>query len=347
MRYERFAIDFGSARTFDANGYMHVEGNRLSKACVSPYRGFEIERWQELGLDQNKIYQIYRPAEELAKAAFTFDGMPLMDNHIMTSSSELEKPKVKSKVVGAIGSGVKMVDDYLVGPITIWTDGGQEGVKTKQQADISCGYRYSLDTTPGVTPDGVAYDMKMVDISANHVALVPLGRVPGAMVADGALPCELVAAALRACFASDDGEGDDMSYDDACDVAEKASKKAERTGKPEHHGLAQGAHSAAAALARKAGNFGISKDHQVKAAYHGRLSGLDAQVVAGPEGRISGLDKKSCAADALRMAFASDETHGHFAGEYGASCKERGENQGFQDSFSGSYKSRSNRKVAS
>jgi hypothetical protein len=128
-----------------------------------------------------------------------------MDNHVPVSSSELEKTKIHQRLVGSIEGNVRMVGDYLVGDVVVWTDGAQDGIETKAQSDLSCGYRYDLDLKPGRAPNGQPYDMSMHTISANHVALVPDGRVPGAMIADAA-PRISVAGALRECFEHQEAE---------------------------------------------------------------------------------------------------------------------------------------------
>ena len=306
MFEERIAFDRGTARAIDKNGYMHVEGCRLSKACVSPYRGREIDRWQQLGLDGDKIYQVYRPAAELEKAAHTCYGMPLMDNHVPVSSSELEKTQVSKRIVGAIGSNVRMVGDYLVGDVTVWKDGALDGIYTKEQADLSCGYRYELDMKPGVAPSGQAYDMSMYDLGFNHVALVPDGRVPGAMIADSAM------GDLRSETAKDASTCADACSNDAEAASAAAHDKPSRSSHAsavEAHYKALAYHQMAQKANYRAGNADKAKEHRMKASEHqGKMDEHKGQVNPG-SGQI---------ADALRCAFAQDDTHAHYAGEFGS-----------------------------
>jgi hypothetical protein len=306
MFEEMIAFDRGTARTIDKNGYMHVEGCRLSKACVSPYRGREIDRWQQLGLDGDKIYQVYRPAVELEKAAHTCHGMPLMDNHVPVSSSELEKSRVGLRIVGAIGSNVRMVGDYLVGDVTVWKDGALDGIYTKEQSDLSCGYRYELDVKPGVAPSGQPYDMSMYDLGFNHVALVPDGRVPGAMIADSAM------GDLRSETAKDASNSADACSKDAETATAAAHDKPSRSSHAsavEAHYKALAYHQMAQKANYRAGNSDKAKEHGGKAAQHqGKMDEHKGQASPG-SGQM---------ADALRCAFAFDDTHAHYAGEYGA-----------------------------
>ena len=61
------AFDRASVRTMDDNGFMHVKISPFTKEQVAPYYGREIPGYRELGLDPDKIYYGYRPAEELSK----------------------------------------------------------------------------------------------------------------------------------------------------------------------------------------------------------------------------------------------------------------------------------------
>jgi Uncharacterized protein conserved in bacteria (DUF2213). len=53
--YEPLAIDRGSVRTVDDNGFLHVKISPLTRVQVAPYYGKEIPGWQSLGLEANKI----------------------------------------------------------------------------------------------------------------------------------------------------------------------------------------------------------------------------------------------------------------------------------------------------
>jgi hypothetical protein len=53
-------------------------------ASVCPFNGSEIPDWQQLGLDPNRVCELNRDPIELAKAAATFDGVPLSAEHEAT-----------------------------------------------------------------------------------------------------------------------------------------------------------------------------------------------------------------------------------------------------------------------
>ena len=77
-----------SVRSISADGHLHVSRTPISKAAVNPYLGREIPGWDELGLDPDRIYQMYRPPEELERAAATSNGKPLLDEHVHTTAEK-------------------------------------------------------------------------------------------------------------------------------------------------------------------------------------------------------------------------------------------------------------------
>jgi len=188
MSFEKLvAFDKKSARRVSVEGFLHVTGCHISKATVNPYYGEEIPDFEKHGLDPKKIYQILRPADELEKAASTFNNLPLMDVHVEVSAFDLENPEIKKHVVGSTGQCAEFKAPYLNNDLVIWTAGAIEGIKTKELVELSCAYRYELDLTPG-TFEGQAYDGLMKNIAGNHVALVEEGRAGhDVVVADAAL----------------------------------------------------------------------------------------------------------------------------------------------------------------
>lgn len=175
------AFDRQSARSIDADGRLHVSKTNISKANVCPYFGREIPNWQELGLDGDKVYRLYRDPEELAKGASTFNNLPILNKHIRVT---VEEPK-KENVVGSIGSDVSFDEQYLKASLCVWDAPAIAGVESEKQCELSAAYYYRADMTPGTAPDGEAFDGVMRDIKGNHLALVEDGRAgPDVYVAD-------------------------------------------------------------------------------------------------------------------------------------------------------------------
>lgn len=180
-KHARLAFDKATARTFDKDGRLHVASSHISKACVSPYYGREIPNAEGLGLDPNRVYYLYRDPEELAKAAPSFNNLPLLSQHVPVNAAE---PR-SDIVVGSIGSDVAFNAPYLDASLCIWDAKAIAGVESEQQCELSSAYHYDADMTPGVTPDGEKYDGVMRNIHGNHLALVEVGRAgPDVVVAD-------------------------------------------------------------------------------------------------------------------------------------------------------------------
>ena len=168
-----------SMRTIDADGHMHVETANISKANVCPYYGHEIPNGKELGLDPNRVYMLYRDAAELAAAAPSYENKPLMMKHVAVSADDPQK----HFVVGTI-SNVRFEYPYLKASLAVWDARAIEAIDSGAQEQLSCGYRYVADMTPG-EHEGVKYDGVMRGLKCNHVALVETGRVgPDVMVSD-------------------------------------------------------------------------------------------------------------------------------------------------------------------
>ena len=183
-RIEKFAMDKASARKYDAQGFLHVEACNISKSTVNPYLGAEIPNYQQLNLDPGKTYFIFRPPEELTKAASTANMIPLMDAHIEVSAFDLMNPEIACHQVGTTGETAVFESPYLINSLSIWKADAIQGVLTKEQTELSCAYRYDIDMTPGMF-DGIRYDGSMKNIKFNHVALVVEGRAgPDVTVAD-------------------------------------------------------------------------------------------------------------------------------------------------------------------
>ncbi|KAG1254583.1 hypothetical protein G6F65_016982 [Rhizopus arrhizus] len=174
------AFDRASVRTVDQDGRLRVEITHISKAAVNPYRGDEIPDWERLGLDPNRVYFLLRDPDELARAAPSFNNIPLLSKHVPVTVDEPQK----EFVVGATGSDAVFTAPYLDNSLVVWDAVAIAGIESRQQQELSSAYRYRADMTAGVY-QGVPYDGVMRDIRGNHVALVEVGRAgPDVVVGD-------------------------------------------------------------------------------------------------------------------------------------------------------------------
>jgi hypothetical protein len=170
--HDTFAMDREPAnRTYDADGRLHVGISNISKATVNPYRGEEIPNYEKLGLDKDKIYHLLRHPDELKKAADTFNGLPLLFRHKATSADD----HPHDIVIGATGNDATWEPPYITNSLVIWPKYASEAVENGDQQEISSGYSYRMDPTPGEY-EGIHHDGIMRDICGNHCALVQRGR---------------------------------------------------------------------------------------------------------------------------------------------------------------------------
>lgn len=175
------AMDRATVRRRDPNGFMHVEVSNISKANVCPYYGREIPNWQGLGLDPDKPYMMFRDPAELARAAETFNNIPILSRHVPVDAEELPD----ELIIGTTGNDSSFVGPYLQNRLAIWSARHQRAIENHTQKELSSAYRYRADMTPGVH-EGLQYDGVMRDIIGNHVALVIEGRAgPDVVVGDG------------------------------------------------------------------------------------------------------------------------------------------------------------------
>ena len=180
---DAMALDKATVRRVDQDGRLYIETTNISKANVCPYLGQEVPKFEELGLDPDKTYYLFRDPEELKKAAPTFNNLPVLDKHVPVFSND-HRPE---NVVGSTGTDAEFIAPYLRNSMVVWAQRAIDGVENGRQREISCAYWYNADMTPG-THDGKRYDGVMRDIRGNHVALVEEGRAgPDVLVSDSKL----------------------------------------------------------------------------------------------------------------------------------------------------------------
>src|ERR1019366_8650957 len=105
-----------SERFKDGDGNLHVATTNISKATVNGYRGSEIPDYEMLGLEPDRVYQLLRDPEELAKAAPTFNNLRLLSKHVAVSADD---PK-ENLVAGSTGTDARYEAPYLKKPLVAW-----------------------------------------------------------------------------------------------------------------------------------------------------------------------------------------------------------------------------------
>jgi hypothetical protein len=186
------ALDRASVRSFDEDGRMHVAVANISKAQIRPYLGKEIPGWDDetkthaLGLDPKQTYKLLCPPDELEKAAETFNGIQLLKDHKPVHVGE---PR-KRDLIGCLGTGAVYNHPYLQNSLHVWTEDGIDFIESEERRELSCGYHYEPDMTPG-TYEGEAYDGVIRNMRGNHVTICEEGRAgPDVLVGDSQLELE-------------------------------------------------------------------------------------------------------------------------------------------------------------
>ena len=177
-----------SVRHFDENGFLHVDISPVTSVQVAPYRGSEIPGWRERGLDPDRVYHAYRPADELSKPATveSLNGIPIQLEH----HPDYASAPAKETRIGSTGTDAKFDDPYLCNSLHFQDEDAIRRIKDGSMKELSLGYGYTPDFTPGEWK-GQHYDFVMRNIRANHVALVEQGRAGPRVCVEDAQPKDL------------------------------------------------------------------------------------------------------------------------------------------------------------
>lgn len=182
---ETVAMDYAdTAREYDHNGWMEVKNNPISKVGVYPYLGKNIRG----APDPAKLYNVYRPAEELSdpECIESFKLLPWVNDHAMLGDGELlTKPEDKG-IEGVIGERVffDVADETLKANLKVFTSQHSQTIDAGKK-ELSVGYRCKYEYAPGVYK-GIAYEYVQRKIRGNHLASVDDGRMgPDVSVMDG------------------------------------------------------------------------------------------------------------------------------------------------------------------
>nr|DAH89341.1 MAG TPA: hypothetical protein [Caudoviricetes sp.] len=156
-------------KQIDHNQFWLIKDNPITKAGVFPYLGKQISP----SLEPDRIYQVYRPEEEIKKAADTFKLVPLVDDHTMLGPDFT--PAEQKGVHGVLGEDVKEKNGTLFADVKIFSEQLKREIQDGKK-ELSLGYFCKYDLTPGQY-NGMHYDAVQRDLKGNHIALVDNGRM--------------------------------------------------------------------------------------------------------------------------------------------------------------------------
>lgn len=162
-----------TARVRDENGYIKIARNPISRSGVFQYLGASISP----ACDQGRIYNVYRPAEELAnpECIDSFKLIPIVDDHTFLgpSAEDLTPPEQKG-VHGTTGEDVDFSDGVLYSTLKIFSEALADTIESGKK-DLSLGYRCDYEQSSGAFA-GQSYDFIQRNLRGNHLALVDEAR---------------------------------------------------------------------------------------------------------------------------------------------------------------------------
>jgi hypothetical protein len=154
----------------DYNGYVFVNKRPISKVGIFEYLGSSIG-----AEDPNRIYKVYRPAEELSnkETIDSFKLLPFIDDHEMLGTDAT--PAEEKGIQGTTGEDVYFDHDTLYGNFKIYSNSLNNSIENGKK-DVSLGYKCKYKFETG-SFNGEVYDAIQTDLRGNHIALVDNGRM--------------------------------------------------------------------------------------------------------------------------------------------------------------------------
>lgn len=166
-----------TARTVDTNGWIEIKDNPISKVGVFEYLGNQLPA--KLGLDPNKIYNVYRSEEELGndETINSFKLLPWTDNHpdrLLGNKDSGLVPAEYKGVHGVIGENVTFDGEYLRANLKVFSQELADLINSGKK-ELSIGYKSAYNLAKGMY-NGQPYDLVQTKLRGNHISLVDEGR---------------------------------------------------------------------------------------------------------------------------------------------------------------------------
>lgn len=173
-----------SSREMTADGYLVAKHSTLARTGVQQYRAYELGLDAD-GMDPMRVIRLHRPAEEVfnPQSMSSFESKPITVDHPsdpVTSDNWADLAKGEARDIARFG---EMMTATLIVKSKDAIDAIQSG---KNQ--LSNGYMFDLDMTPGTSAQGQGYDGVQRNIRGNHIAIVDAARCGSACrIADSQL----------------------------------------------------------------------------------------------------------------------------------------------------------------
>lgn len=174
----------GTSREVDKNGFLTITACPISSFGIFDYSAGQIG----LPGDPNRIVKVYRPESEVnhPEAIESFKNVPFIDNHEMLSGFEGDEDNTAPEeygIDGVLTSNVYYKSPWMRGDLKVFSRKLRRAIDSGK-VDLSLGYDCNFVVQSG-NFNGQDYEVIQIDLRGNHIALVDVGRVPGARVLDG------------------------------------------------------------------------------------------------------------------------------------------------------------------
>ena len=165
---------------YDRDGRVRIATCNITKAGVSPYRGNELQDWQQLELEPQKTYYLFRSPAELKKATPSFNGLPILSQHALVTADNWRP----NEVLGTTGSKSRYEHPHVRNSVTIWEKNAIAAIEDGSRRALSAGYHFTPIMRRGEF-EGVSYDGEMRRIIGNHIVLLARSRIGPDVVIGG------------------------------------------------------------------------------------------------------------------------------------------------------------------
>lgn len=141
---------------------------------IQIYTRDELAKAGVENLPNKPIITLYRSPEEVFKreSVASFARKPLTNDH---PAENVMADNWKALAIGETDGEVMRDGERLRIPMT-FRDAAAIADLHAGKRQVSAGYVCDMDMTPGIAPDGTAFDGQQINITGNHVAIVHRGR---------------------------------------------------------------------------------------------------------------------------------------------------------------------------
>ena len=170
-------------REIDENGFLTAYDCLLLHDGIMEYRGYELiegcntDNIDGVNIEHDKIYKLNISKEELIKSKDTFKLIPVVNGHTFLGK---EGENAKEYQEGCIGENIEVVEvkdddgiikNFLKATIKFTNPETVKLIETGEKEELSTSYSNDL-----IKSKNENYDFEVINITANHVALVDKGR---------------------------------------------------------------------------------------------------------------------------------------------------------------------------